>query len=140
MPASIRATLMCDDIRVENNGKLILIGVYTPSPLVPQIPFVFPSLSFFQIWEADAAGEFQFRARLRHTETGATVADITGLMKIPQPGVGIGLVKIANLRIDKLGAYDFSVNVAGEPDPIGVHSFSILLQSAQPQPGGQVVP
>lgn len=124
---------MCDDIRVENNGKLILIGVYTPNPLVPQIPFVFPALSFFQLWESDAAGEYQFRTRLRHTETGAAVADMGGIMKIQRPGVGISIVKIANLRIDKLGGYDFSVHVEGQPDAVGLHSFSILLQSAQPQ-------
>ena len=23
-------TLMCDEVRVENNGKLMIIGVYTP--------------------------------------------------------------------------------------------------------------
>jgi len=49
VPVSIQATLICDDLRVEQSGKLILIGVYTPNIIVPQIPFTFPGLAFFQL-------------------------------------------------------------------------------------------
>jgi hypothetical protein len=52
MPVSIVATLVCDEVRVEHNGKLILLGVYTPNILVPQIPFTFPILTFFQLLDS----------------------------------------------------------------------------------------
>jgi len=39
--------LVCDDIRIENNGKLILTGVYSDSIIVPELPCTVPSLSFF---------------------------------------------------------------------------------------------
>ena len=34
----IESVLVCDDIRQEKNGKMILIGVYTGSIVVPTIP------------------------------------------------------------------------------------------------------
>jgi hypothetical protein len=39
--------LVCDEVRQENNGKFMVIGLYTPDMTLPQIPFVLPSLTFF---------------------------------------------------------------------------------------------
>jgi hypothetical protein len=39
--------LMCDEVRQEINGKLFIIGLYTPDMAVPQIPYAIPSLTFF---------------------------------------------------------------------------------------------
>lgn len=36
--AKVQAALFCDDIRMEQNGKLILIGAYTGQMIVPSFP------------------------------------------------------------------------------------------------------
>lgn len=48
MPAklNVRAAVLCDDVRVENNGKAILIGVYSGDVAVPATPFLLP----FYVW------------------------------------------------------------------------------------------
>jgi hypothetical protein len=38
---------VCDDIRLEANGKLILIGVYTGNIVIPADDYVTPQISFF---------------------------------------------------------------------------------------------
>ena len=36
---SIRGAILCDDVRKEDNGKILLIGVYSSDILVRQFPF-----------------------------------------------------------------------------------------------------
>jgi hypothetical protein len=39
-------TIFCDDVRQEDNGKLLLIGVYAGVMFVPSFPFAAPRLTF----------------------------------------------------------------------------------------------
>jgi hypothetical protein len=39
--------IICDDVRVEFNGKVIMIGVYTGDMLIPAEPFIASQLYFF---------------------------------------------------------------------------------------------
>ena len=41
----IQNVLLCDDVRVENNGKEIAIGIYTGAISVPTFPIVFGNLA-----------------------------------------------------------------------------------------------
>ena len=52
-PRLIDVTL-CDEIRREDNGKFLFIGVYTGHVLVPRLPFDLPTLTFFTKWSAKA--------------------------------------------------------------------------------------
>ena len=38
--------VVCDDLRTEQSGKLIIIGVYTEDVVVPRFPAVLPRLTF----------------------------------------------------------------------------------------------
>jgi len=42
--------ILCDEVRREDNGKLLILGMYLGAILVPRIPFSMPSLSFFCKW------------------------------------------------------------------------------------------
>ena len=46
--------ILCDEIRREDNGKFVFIGVYTGHVLVPRLPFDLPTLTFFTKWSAKA--------------------------------------------------------------------------------------
>lgn len=72
---------VCDQVRVENNGKFLLIGVYTNTILLSQ----FPSPFYLNIWllvEAakPGTGEFAFRATMANS--GAPIFEINGGMEV----------------------------------------------------------
>jgi hypothetical protein len=60
---NISKVLICDDIRVENNGKYILIGVYTDDILVSSLPATLSFMTYLQI-RPDDVGEANIRARV----------------------------------------------------------------------------
>jgi hypothetical protein len=47
--------LVCDEIRLEMTGKLILIGTYTSDMMIPAPGFVTPQMVFFLIFEGPLA-------------------------------------------------------------------------------------
>lgn len=54
--------IVCDEVRREDNGKLLVIGMYLGSILAPHVPFRMPKLSFFFKWKTNGAlptGEFR---------------------------------------------------------------------------------
>src|ERR1700676_1444996 len=92
MPITAAYVLMSDDARRDDNGKIIIIGLYTPDMTVQQIPFVMPTLTFFLNLESDRPGNFGFRTRVEHQETGTvlpqTVAmGMIGIQNPQQPAV-----------------------------------------------------
>lgn len=124
-------TLICDDVRVEVNGKLIIIGLYTPNILIPQLPFVLPSLSFLQFYTYDGRGQFHFRARLQHLESGRDIAQAIGIINHAQPGIGIGVIRFGNLVIDKVGTFNLAFSFEGDSEPINA-TFEVILHTQQP--------
>ena len=43
--------LLCDMIRREDNGKLIIVGAYTPDIVIQAVPVMLPMLSFLFKWD-----------------------------------------------------------------------------------------
>ena len=43
--------MICDDVRVEDNGKTIIIGIYHDNIIVPGLPFVMPNLVTWTKWD-----------------------------------------------------------------------------------------
>lgn len=60
----IRYAIICDDVRREDNGKFILIGVYGSSILLPHFP---ASLTLCALIALDVLepGEFSFEMRIK---------------------------------------------------------------------------
>lgn len=59
----VLTAVMCDDIRQETNGKLILIGVYTNDVLVLQYP-VNLELAFWLMLKFENVGEYKLKLML----------------------------------------------------------------------------
>lgn len=55
--------IICDEVRQEITGKLIIVGMYLDNIGVPELPFVLPSLTFLCKWGLDGgclpAGELE---------------------------------------------------------------------------------
>jgi Family of unknown function (DUF6941) len=135
MPIIQKHAIVCDDARQENNGKWILIGMYTPDMQVPQIPFVLPTLTFFAWLESDRPGSFPFRIKLEHLESGASMAEGMGVMQFAKPGIGVSTIRFGGLQFSSPGAYVFSIQFDGQPDRL-LTQFSVILAAPQ-QPGMQ---
>jgi hypothetical protein len=132
MAITHKYTIICDDIRQESSGKMILIGVYVPHISIPQVPFVLPSLAFFQCFESDRIGNFSMRMRLEQMDVGRPLVEAMGMVNIPRPGIGYAPLKLGNLQIPAFGTYVFTVTIEGERDPI-ISTFDVVLPPQIPQ-------
>ena len=62
-------SLVCDDVRVEKNGKHIIIGVYTGNIVPSRLPATLPLTFWFQIGGVKTEEtSFEFRGSLSGTE------------------------------------------------------------------------
>jgi hypothetical protein len=131
--------LVCDEVRREDNGKFIILGLYTPDLLVPQIPFVTPAITFFLCLESDRPGRFRFNVKLEHLETGGSLAEAMGQLEFGVPGMAIAPVRFGNLQFAAGGSYIFSVNIDGQTDPITTQ-FNVVLNIPGVSPGAAGAP
>ena len=138
MPITQKHSVVCDDVRQENNGKFIFIGVYTPDMTVPQIPVVLPTITFFSWIESDRPGNFPFRMRLEHLESGGALVEGMGVVQFPKPGPGIAMVRFGGVKFSNPGAYVYSMQFDGQSDRL-LTQFSVILGTI-PQPGQQQMP
>jgi hypothetical protein len=135
MPITARYILICDDFRREDNGKFILIGLYTPDMVVQQIPFPMPTLTFFLNLESDRPGNFGFRITLQHQESGTILGQAMGMIPVLNPAVPIIMpVKIGGIQFNSVGLYSFSMTIDGQNDPL-VATWNVVLRVPGP-PGG----
>lgn len=138
MAITHKYTLICDDVRQENTGKLILIGVYTGILSTTQLPFVMPNgLTFFSSWESDRPGIFDLKLKLQHLETGQTLIEARGGMQFKQPGNAVAPMKLGPLQFSAVGAYNLVIEIEGQREPI-IIDFAVQLNLSPPPHGGPV--
>ncbi len=126
-------TLMCDDIRIENTNKLILIGLYTPNPANPiptigvrGLPLSIPSLTFFQLLDTDVTGTRPFQARIEHLDTGRMAAPVLNGQLQLAPGRVPNLIKFTGIAITKEGQYSMVLDITDHPVKF-TSSFDVKL-------------
>ncbi len=137
MPIIQRFSIVCDEVRQEIGGKLIIIGMYTPDIGVPQIPFSLPILTFLVWAESDRPGDFHLQLRLTHLETGQRVLEGAMGVHYERPGVALLPVRLTNVALANPGAYTFSLHLEGQDDLLT--QFSVVLNiPAQPGIQGRV--
>jgi len=131
--------IMCDEVRIELNGKFFLIGVYTPDMAVTQLPTIVPVLTFFVMMNDDRPDRHQFRVSIQHLETGQIVGQGMGGFQTGRPGLIALPVRISPIQFASAGAYTFSLYMDDARDPM-TYSFNVLLNVVQQQlPGGGMV-
>ena len=109
-----------------SNGKLLLLGLYTPDLVLTQLPTTLPSLTFFQLYESDTAQEYNLKIKLNHLESGEALLEATGGVSFAQPGVSYLPMKLGGVQFKTAGAYVFSVEADGQ-EPF-LTQFSVILQ------------
>ena len=124
---TLKYALICDEVRREDNGKLIIIGMYTPNMAVPQLPFVLPQLTLFVHLESDATGHAGLHMKLQRLEDGQTLVEAHGGLVFQRPGGGLSHLTFGNVRFMAAGAYNFILEIEGQKEPLIV-PFNVILK------------
>lgn len=98
-----RLQLICDDVRIENNGKLLIIGLYLDTIVVTELPIVLQPLTFFHVYEANETGKFAVTVELFAPE-GKVGDPVRVDLDVKSPGVVAGIVKM-NVPVRSAGKY-----------------------------------
>src|SRR5438046_2215625 len=116
MAISHKHTLICEEVRREDNGKLMIIGVYNEVIVVPQIPFVLPSMTFVPLLNIDTPRNLDLRCKVQVLETGQTVFEgrVGGHIN---PGPTILPIRFGNVSFQAIGAYNFVLEIEGLQEP-----------------------
>ena len=123
MAIAHRFTILCDEVRQENNGKFLVIGMYTPGITVPQVPFALPSLTFFTALDSDTPTQAKFNFRLQQ---GATViAGGSGQLNT-QRGMAVVPIRLGPLQLMAAGDYSYVLEIEGAETI--THDFSVTLR------------
>lgn len=130
MAINHKYTLLCDQIRVENNGKFMIIGLYTPDVVVPMIPFALPTLAFFTYLETDEPGTWDISFQLTHL--GNVLAGGSGQVGVQRAGLIALPINLGAINLPGDGKYTFNLQIAGRPEPI-LLNFSVVLNPMPPQ-------
>lgn len=131
-------TIICDEVRREDNGKILILGMYIKAIVVSQLPAVLPSLTFFQVMEADRPGQWNMKMKIQHLESGRPILQAGGVLNAPQIGPFINVLRFPNLPLIAVGAYNFSMEIEDHREPLIV-PFDVILnipQGMQGPPGG----
>jgi hypothetical protein len=103
----IRYVIVCDDVRREDNGKEILIGVYSSDILVPVLPANLQLVFWMHVYN-DEVGEFPFEVRLTgpdrvqilHASAQGTATSARSMGSIWFGPVGVRVPKEGDLSLE----------------------------------------
>ena len=106
----LQSSLLCEDVRQEGNGKLILIGVLTALP-VPQLPVVAFKLMVCNRWTA-GLGEFTESVRLIAPDQTTVLRKNDSKFGLPDPAVAYTSVTVfGNVEFKVAGTHYVEVLV-----------------------------
>ncbi len=134
MPLNQKYILVCDDVRREDTGKQLIIGLYTPNVVVTQLPATLPSLAFFQCVESDRPTSYRMSLKLNHLESGETLIEAMGGVTFAQPGLAFIPWRLGTVQFKAVGAYTLSIDVDDQTEPF-LAQFSVILHVPQKSAG-----
>lgn len=119
--------MICDDIRVENNGKSIIIGIYHDNILVPSLPFVMPKLVTWTKWDITKSPIKKFEFKVTAPD-GKSMGHVTGEPPTKSSGKkAILQIAISPFAIKEGGEYKIDAKINDVDYHIG--SFEVQLKA-----------
>jgi hypothetical protein len=125
-PAEIQFGLICDDSRREDNGKLILIGVYAGNVVVPALPatLVLTLVVFFEALESVDSS-----IQLRVTLDTETIAEGEAKIKM-DAGSTISTFSGIPVALQRTGLLSFQIRMSSEEGWETVKSLPVTQRTA----------
>jgi hypothetical protein len=128
----LQFSLICDDVRREDNGKFILIGLFEAIGAA-SFPFVYPGLRVVNRW---CNGEGNFSQKIRLMSPGNEILSETPDSPVGLPGTQANVTSVSylgNLRFSQPGRYWVEVLLDG--DLKQRYSLTVVkIESAPPPP------
>lgn len=104
MMPDLQASLLCDDVRQERNGKFILIGIFD-ALTVPAFPAMFGRVCIMNRW-CCGEGEFAQRSRITKPDGKVLVEGKDVKMRLPDGNATATSVEFfMNVRFEEEGVY-----------------------------------
>jgi hypothetical protein len=121
--------ILCDEVRREDNGKLLIIGMYLGAILVPRVPFRMPRLSFFLKWNTYGslpAGDFRLTSPSQ--ETVGKIGMKTEREPESVAPVFFTTFALENVRLTEAGTYSLSYKPPGGTRYRQISTFEVGLR------------
>jgi len=114
MIPDLQASLMCDDVRQERNGKFMLIGLFD-ALAVPHFPAIFQKICVVNRW-CCGEGEFIQRSRILGPDSDTVLVEGKAVtIKLPDPQATATSVELfLNARFEKPGTYWVEILLGNE--------------------------
>ncbi|HEV8232312.1 MAG TPA: hypothetical protein VGQ75_08180 [Thermoanaerobaculia bacterium] len=130
-PILFQALVLCDDVRFENNGKLLLIGVYSDVVQVVKLPLQMRSLGLAIKAKVLATGRFSFSVSVSDPQ-GNKLLDANGELNYEgEPGRTIWFpVVMGPALLTTEGPYDVGISLGDGPL---VHEAFLVRKTAVPE-------
>lgn len=119
--------MICDDVRVENNGKTIIIGIYHDNIIVSGLPFVMPQLVTWTKWDVAKGPIKNFEFTITAPD-GKVMGHFTGKPSAKSSGKkAILQIAISPFVIKEAGEYRIDAKINETDCHIG--SFEVQLKA-----------
>ena len=131
----LQSSLLCEDVRQENNGKLMLIGILTMLP-VPQVPVMAFKLFVCNRWTA-GLGQFNESVRIVAPDQTTALRKNDGKFALPDPSLAYTSVTVfGNVEFKTAGTYYVEVLV----DDVMKLRFPVPVVLVTPPPNAENPP
>ena len=119
-PYRVRSWLICDDVRIENNGKYILVGVYSGDIVLRKpLPVTLAMLAFWIQLDLQKAnyGSYELRLLDPQKRQAAQFRGSARFTRADEPGVLICLT--GPITLSNYGSYNVEFGIDGPPQLLG---------------------
>jgi len=132
----LQASILCDDVRQERNGKFMLIGLFD-GLAVPQLPARFQKICVVNRW-CSGQGEFVQRTRfITPDETRVLMEGQDVAVKLPEPHFTATSIEVfMNVGFEQEGTHWIEVLLNGQMKV----RYPLILKKITPPPGQQPHP
>lgn len=116
MRADVSAVIICDDVRKENTGKDILIGVYSGTVNVPAYPTTFPAALWIEI-EPEGIGIVRCEFAIT-TPSGNPPMKVGFDLDVREPGTAVFVMGGVPLTLERDGELVISATIGSDPERV----------------------
>ncbi len=114
MTPDLQMSVLCDDVRQEQNGKFILVGLFDVVGMA-EVPGVFPRICVVNRW-CSGQGEFQETTRIVVAEDGQPVVETKAIpVRLQNPeATATNIAWLMNVRFTRAGVHWVEILLDGD--------------------------
>ena len=114
MPLKIINAILCDSVRTEDNGKHILVGVYSGGVVFPEFPAKFSFAFWVQLMPPIESGEALFEMKVQLPGLKAPMTNEMTLLVTNKDEPAVLVIVLPSINIPGPGNLIFSMRRRGE--------------------------